>query len=195
MLIWRAVSLCILTMLVLFGTNTSLVAAHSSLESNLKNCIKQPIVSGNLTLTLCTPRAHYESGDIVNILLMLSNTGSASLQMNSITAGVFITDPNGKPVMSLQIFECFGGFGNCVLSAHTTRTISVPWNTSDTLTAATVSGPYTINIGFSACPVSGSCLETVASQLKVTVALTNLDGNDSGTDSVENIKRDSEQRQ
>ena len=178
LLIWRAVWLGILTILVLFGTNTSLVAAHSNLEPNLKNCIKQPIVSGNLTLNLCTPRAHSESGDIVNILLILRSTGSASMQMNSITAGVFITDPNGKPVMRLQIFECFGGFGNCVLSAHTTRTISVPWNTSDTFTAATISGLYTVNISFSACPVSGPCLETVASQLKVTVALTDSDVND-----------------
>jgi hypothetical protein len=130
-----------------------------------------------MTLNICTSKTHYESGRIVRIFILLRNTAPTSLQMSSITDGVFITDPNGRPIMRLAGFECFGGTGDCILSANSTRDFSVNWNMSDTFTAATVSGAYTIHVSFSACPTNGSCLETVDTQLTIRITLTALENN------------------
>ena len=181
----RAISLCLLTLLIALGTSLaglgpSTMAAHaSSSELRLKTCISHPIVSGNLTLNICTSKTHYESGEIVKIFYLLRNVGPVSLEMSSITDGVFVTDPNGKPVLRQAGFECFGGFGNCTLPAHSTREIiAALWNTSDVLAAATVSGLYMIDVSVTACPPSGSCVETVGSQLTVRITLSNLETND-----------------
>jgi hypothetical protein len=140
-----------------------------------KNCIEHPITSGNLTLNLCTSRVRYESGDTVNLLFLLTNNGPDSMQMSSMTGGVFVTDPTGRPTLRLQIIECLGNLGNCVLPAHSSRTITARWNTSDPLTPSTMSGTYTIHLSFNACPINSPCVETVDSQLPVTIVLTDID--------------------
>lgn len=172
---FRTLSFCLLAMTALFGIlGPAMGLAHaSSPESRPKNCISQDIVSGNLTLNICTSSIHYRQGQVVIIQFLLTNTGPESLTMNSITDSVIITDPNGKVVMREAGFECFAGTGNCTLSASTTREITVRWNTSDPLTAANVQGLYKISASLSACPVSGTCLETVASQLILRMTVTN----------------------
>ena len=152
--------------------------ASSGTRAKWKNCIEHPITSGNLTLNLCTSRVRYESGDTVNILFLLTNIGPDSMQISSMTGGVFVTDPTGRPTMRLQIIECLGNLGNCVLPAQSSRTITARWNTSDPLAAATMSGTYTIHLSFTACPINSPCVETVDSQLPVTIVLTDANNDD-----------------
>jgi hypothetical protein len=170
-------AICILTIMALAAVSMINIGPASAAGQGpkLKNCIENPITSGNLTLNICTTRAHYKSGSIVNILFLLTNTGPDTMQMSTITGGVFITSPSGKPVMILEIVECLGNLGNCLLPAHSTRTITARWNTSDPFTTATVSGTYKIDLSLSACPVNAPCIEAVASQLLVTVVLTDTE--------------------
>jgi hypothetical protein len=169
----RTIAICTLTVLVLSAVSLINInpAVAAGQAPRLKNCIENPVISGNLTLNICTERTHYRSGGIVSIVFLLANTGADTVTLSSITGGVFITSPTGKLVMRLAILECLGSFGNCLLPAQSSRTITVRWNTTDPLATATVAGTYSVELSFSACPANPPCLEAVASQLLVKIAL------------------------
>jgi len=141
-------------------------------SSGVPNCINPLTVSGNLSLIICTSKIHYNFGETVRFVGILTNTGETPVQLSTISTGAFIMDRMDSLVLREAGFNfCFNPT-SCLIPAGQSMTVSIAnWFTDDPISQARVSGPYNSFPGLSTCPTVGPCLRSDVLSLRIVVSV------------------------
>jgi len=167
----------VLLSLVLLGGWLTTFTAHatgplSAGSSGLANCIDQPTVSGNLTLTICTSKIHYSFGETVRFVGTLTNTGDTPVQLSTISTSAIIMDRMDSLILREAGFNFCTPSTSCLIPAGQSMTVAIGnWFTDDPLSQAKLSGPYTAFAGLAACPTNGPCLVSDFLSLRIVVSV------------------------
>ena len=141
-------------------------------SSGLANCIDQPTVSGNLTLTICTSKIHYSFGETVRFVGTLTNTGDTPVQLSTISSSAIVFDRVDSLILREAGFDFCALSTSCLIPAGQSLTISIAnWFTDDPPFQAKLSGPYTAFAGLAACPTNGPCLVSDFLSLRIVVSV------------------------
>ena len=141
-------------------------------SSGLANCIDQPTVSGNLTLTICTSKIHYSFGETVRFVGTLTNTGDTPVQLSTISSSAIVFDRVDSLILREAGFDFCALSTSCLIPAGQSLTISIAnWFTDDPPFQAKLSGPYTAFAGLAACPTNGPCLAPDFLSLRIVVSV------------------------
>ena len=163
--------------LVLLGGWLTTFTAHatgplSAGSSGLANCIDQPTVSGNLTLTICTSKIHYSFGETVRFVGTLTNTGETPVQLSTISTSAIVFDRVDSLILREAGFDFCTPSTSCLIPAGQSMTVGIAnWFTDDPPFQAKLSGPYTAFAGLTACPTNGPCLAPDFLSLRIVVSV------------------------
>ena len=97
----------LVSLLILLGISWTHLATSATGQliptpSSPENCVKPQASSGNLTLDICTSKVHYNFGEVVDIVLTLTNTGPTPLQLDTFSFSIFVVDRLDAPKLSLS---------------------------------------------------------------------------------------------
>ena len=163
--------------LVLLGGWLTTFTAHatgplSAGSSGLANCIDQPTVSGNLTLTICTSKIHYSFGETVRFVGTLTNTGETPVQLSTMSSSAIVFDRADSLILREAGFDFCTPSTSCLIPAGQSLTVSIAnWFTDEPFFQARLSGPYTAFAGLAACQTNGSCLDSDFLSLRIVVSV------------------------
>jgi hypothetical protein len=137
-----------------------------------QNCVRPEVNSANLSSAICASKVHYRFGEIVEIVLTLTNTGPDQLQLVALSGSVFIMDRLGAPKLrQVDLNSCLTP-ESCSLSPGQSMSDTLArWITYEPFSQATLSGPYTVHLAVLACPKDTPCLEAVDVTIRITVAV------------------------
>ena len=137
-----------------------------------QNCVRPEVSSVNLSSAICTSKVHYKLGEIVEIVLTLTNTGPDRLQLDMLSGSVFIIDRLGaSKLRQVDLNSCLTPESCSLSPGQSMSDVLARWITDEPFSQATLSGPYTVHSAVIACPNGSPCLEAVDVTIRITVAV------------------------
>jgi hypothetical protein len=143
-----------------------------SVSSQPNECIRPAVSSGNLTLEICTSQVHYRIGELVDITLILTNSGPETIQLDTLTSNIIVMDRLGAlKLRQADLNLCLTPQSCSISPGQSTSRALATWATGEPFSQATLSGPYVVHASVSTCPTGAPCLEVVDAMLRITVSV------------------------